>query len=125
MSMTLLGIAGPGLLFFLMFLAGFWLKRTGKPYNTFFLTVHKLTGLAAAVLFVMIVLQVNRAGTLSVSGLIAGVVTVVFFLDALVTGGIISINKPMPEMFLTMHRIFPYLTLGSAAVALYLIFRGP
>jgi len=124
MNITIWRIVGPGLLYLLIFLTGFRLKKSGKPYNMLFLTVHKLTGLAAAVLFVIIVLQVNRAGTLSVPELIATVVTVMFFLDAVASGGLVSVNKPMPEIFLTIHRIIPYLTVSSAALAFYLIFKG-
>jgi hypothetical protein len=44
-----------------------------------------------------------------------------FFLDAVVSGGLLSIGKPMPVAISTMHRITPYLTLFSAAATLYLL----
>ena len=124
MGLKLSWIVGAGLLFLLIFLSGFRLKKSEKPYNTMLLTFHKLFALAAAVLFVFSVLQVNRTAALNVPVLIVSVVTLAFFLDAIVTGGLVSMSRPMPKIFLTLHRIIPYLIVSSAALAFYLIFRG-
>jgi hypothetical protein len=59
--------------------------------------------------------------TLSTIELTAGVVTGLFFLSTIVSGGLLSTGKPMPAVILTMHQITPFLTVFSAAVTLYLL----
>lgn len=49
MGTTQSGVVGTGLLFLFIFLSGFWLSHSGKPYNTLIFTIHKLIGLAAGV----------------------------------------------------------------------------
>ena len=44
----------PIILFFLTVAAGFWVSKTGKPYNTGIFTLHKLLALAAVVLAAMV-----------------------------------------------------------------------
>jgi len=114
-------IVATGLLFLFTFISGYWLSRSGKPFNGIVLTVHKLISLAAAGLLGFVIYQINQVAPLGTIELAAGVVTVSFFLDAVVSGGLLSIDKPMPAAILTMHRIAPYLTVLSAAVTLYLL----
>ena len=124
MSITIWRIVGAGLFFLAVFLSGFWLNKSGKPYNTILLTAHKLIALATAVFFIITILQINRMAHLSVSVLIASVVTVAFFIDAIVSGGLLSASRTRSRIFLTMHQIMPYLTVLSTAVTLYLIYRS-
>jgi len=121
MSTDQIRIAGTGFLFLLTFISGFWLSRSGKPFNAIVLTIHKLISLAAAVFLGIAMYQTNQVAALSTIQLTAGVVTGLFFLDAIVSGGLLSTDKPMPAAILTMHRITPFLTVLSAAVTLYLL----
>ena len=114
-------IVGAGLFCLFIYLSGIWLTRSGKPYNGIVLTVHKLISLAAAVLLGIFIYRTHQVAPLRTVELAAGVVTGSFFLDAVVSGGLLSIGKPMPGVILTMHRITPYLTVVSAAVTLYLL----
>jgi hypothetical protein len=114
-------IVGTGFLFLFTLISGFWLSRSGKPFNVIILTIHKLTSLAAAVLLGIVIYRINQVAPLRTIELAAGVVTGLFFLDAVVSGGLLSIGKPMPAVILTMHRITPFLTVLSAAVTLYLL----
>ncbi|MBN1814612.1 MAG: hypothetical protein JXA14_22420 [Anaerolineae bacterium] len=110
-----------GLVFVVIFASGYWLSRAGKPYNAIVLTVHKLISLAAVVLLVIIMIQSNRVAALSAIELVAGVVTGLFLLSLIATGGLLSIDKQMPAVVLRLHRIAPYLTVVAAAVTLYLL----
>ena len=114
-------IVATGLLFVVTFISGYWLSRSGKPFNGIVLTIHKLISLAAAVLLGTVIYRINQVAPLRTIELAAGVVTGSFFLDAVVSGGLVSIGRPMPAAILTMHRITPYLTVLSAAVTLYLL----
>jgi hypothetical protein len=121
MSINPIQIAGTGLLFLLTFISGFWLSRPGKPFNAVVLTVHKLISLAAAILLGIVIHQINQVAPLRTIELAAGVITGLFFLGAVVSGGLLSTDKPTPVAILAMHRITPFLTVFSAALTLYLL----
>lgn len=123
MSNTLLRIAGTGLFFLVIFLSGFWLSKSGKPFNAVILSVHKLVSVAAIVLLAVTIYQVNRVAELSGTEVIVSVVTGLLFLVTIISGGLLSISKPMPAAILVMHRITPFLTVLSTAVTLYLLGR--
>ena len=114
-------LVGTGLLFLSTFISGFWLSRSGKPFNAIILTIHKLISLAAAVLLGIVIHQIVQVAPLSTIDLVAGVLTVSFFLDAVVSGALLSIGKPMPAAISMMHRISPFLTVFSTAATLYLL----
>jgi hypothetical protein len=121
MSTTQLRVVGAGLFFLFIFLSGIWLSHSGKPLNGIILTIHKLISLAAVVFLVMTIYQINQAAKLSAIELIAGVVTGLLFLGAIISGGLLSTGKPMPATLLMMHQITPFLTVLSTAVTLYLL----
>jgi len=114
-------IIGTGLLYLFIFISGFWLSKSGKPYSVILLTIHKLISLAAVVFLAITIHRINQVARLSAAELIAGVVTGLFFLDAIVSGGLLSTDKPMPVVILRMHQITPLLTVLSTAVTLYLL----
>jgi hypothetical protein len=104
-----------------IFLSGFWLNRSGKPYNEIIFNVHKLIALGAVVLFVITLYRTNQVAALSTIELLAGVVTGLFVLGLFVTGALLSIDKPMPAVVLKLHHIIPYLAVLSTAITLYLL----
>jgi hypothetical protein len=124
MSTGQLRLAGAGLFFLVIFASGFWLSRSGKPYNGILFNVHKLIALGALVLFVMTLYRTNQADALRVAELIAALVTGLLALTLLVTGGLSSIEKPMPEFVVTLHHIAPYLAVISTGVTLFLLGRA-
>lgn len=121
MSTTQLRVVGTGLFFLLIFLFGFWLNRTGKPYSAILFNIHKLLGLGALVFLAITIYQINQAATLNAIELTACLATGLFFLSTIVSGGLVSIDKPMPVPISIMHKLFPYLTVLSTAVTLYLV----
>jgi hypothetical protein len=123
MSTNQLRFAGAGLFFLFIFLSGYWLSRSGKPYSAIILAVHKLISLAAVVLLGVTIRRINQAGTLSTVGLLAAIVTGLFFLGTIITGGLLSIDKTMPAVIRRLHQVTPYLTVLSTAATLYLLSR--
>ncbi|MBN1219830.1 MAG: hypothetical protein JXM69_12955 [Anaerolineae bacterium] len=121
MNATLLRIVVIGLFFLFIFLFGYWLSHSSKLYNVLILTAHKLISLAAVVFLVIIIYQINQVAKLNGVELIAGVVTGLFFLGTIITGGLLSTTKPMPVAILKIHQIAPCLTVLSSAVTLYLL----
>ena len=116
-------VAGAGLSAVFVFISGFWLSRSGKPYNGVVVTIHKLISLAAAFLLGTVIYPASRAVALQPIELTAVVVTGLAFLVTIISGGLLSTDKPMPGITSTMHKITPYLTALFAAVVLVLVLR--
>jgi len=121
MNTDQLRVVGAGLFLLVIFLTGIRLTRSGKPYSMIVLTIHKLISLAAVVLLAITMYQVNQVAKLGAIDLAAGVVTGLFFLGTMATGGLLSLDKPMPAVILRLHQITPFLTVLSTAVTLYLL----
>jgi len=121
MGITQLRVIGAGLFFLFIFLSGFWLSNTGKPFNVILFTIHKLIGVAAVVFLVITVNRIHQVAALSTIELIACVVTGLFFVSTIISGGLVSLDKPMPAAISMMHKLFPYLTVLSTTVTLYLL----
>jgi len=83
--------------------------------------IHKLVSLAAVVFLIITIYQINQVAKLSAIELIASVVTGLLSLGTIVSGGLVSIDKPVPAAISMMHKLFPYLTVLSTAVTLYLL----
>ncbi len=120
MSITALRVTGAILFFVLIFAIGIWLMKIGKPYNGVLLNAHKLISLAAVVLFGVTVYQISKATGLTSIELTATIVTAIFLLAAVISGGLSSI-KAMPLIFLIIHRVTLSLGTVSVGVTLYLL----
>lgn len=110
-----------GLFFLFIFLSGFWLSQSGKPLNSLIFTIHKLIAVAAVIFLATTLHRSNQVAPLSTVALIASAVTGVCFLGTIVTGGMLSIDKEMPEAVLTMHQVTPFLTVLSTTWLLWQI----
>ena len=120
MSPIQLKVVYTGLFFLFICLSGIWLSHSGRPLNVVINTIHKLISLAAMVFLAITLYQMNQAAKLSAIEVIAAAVTGLFFIGAIITGGLLSASKPMPAAVLALHRIIPFLTVASTGVTLYL-----
>jgi len=114
-------LVSSGFFFLFIFLSGFWLGHSGRPLNGLILAVHKLISLAAVVFLITTVTRLQQVAPLSPLQMAAVAVTVVCFLITIVTGGLVSSGRAMPSVVMLFHRLFPYLTILSNAVALFLL----
>ena len=121
MDASQLRIAGAGLFFLFIFLSGYRLRHSGRPYNAIVLTVHKLIAVAAFVLLVITMTRSNREAALNTIELTASVVTGLSFLCLIVTGGLLSIDREMPAVISKLHQIAPYVTLLFTVLILYFL----
>ena len=110
-----------GALFIIIFGAGFWLSRSGKPYNGLLFTIHKLVGLGALVFLGITVSRIGRTQGLQPGQIAAISVAGLSFLVTIVTGGLVSASTTLPAFVTVIHRLFPYLTVLSTAGTLYLL----
>jgi hypothetical protein len=121
MSTTQLRIAGAGLLFLFIFLFGFWLSRSGKPYNQIIFTIHKLIALGAVVFLAVNIYKISQVAPLGGLQIAVIAITALCFVATFVTGALLSIDKVMPEFVLRLHQVTPYLTVLSTAALLFLL----
>jgi hypothetical protein len=130
MNTTQSRIVSAGLFFLFIFLSGFWLSRSGKPYNAIIFNIHKLIGLAAGIFLVVTVYRIHKAVPLGPVQIAALVVTVLIFVATVAAGGLASIdaagnlgniNQSIRAAIPTLHKIFPYLAVLSTAATLYLL----
>jgi hypothetical protein len=109
-----------GILFLLKFFFGFWLNRSGKPYSDVILTIHKLISLGTGVFIVVTARRLRQGVRASTAETGALIVTIFLFLLAIVTGGLLSVDKSMPKVVSLIHLIPPFLAVLSTAVMIYL-----
>lgn len=107
--------------FFLIFLFGFWLRRSGKPYHVVIFNLHKLIALAVLVFLAFTVYRQYQNTALILMESAAAAITGLLFVATIIAGGLISIDKPMPSAIKMIHKLFPFLTVLSAFFALYLL----
>ena len=122
MSLTLKIIIS-SILLLLLLVAGIYIHRTGKPYNTMVFTVHKLFTVAVVVLLAIVFVQVFRSAGLS-SGQIAILsVMILAIVVLMVSGGMMSLDKKQIVM-LWLHRLSTAAFLVCYILFVYRILSG-
>ncbi len=102
-------------LFVLVFVLGFVLQRRGRPHHVLLLTAHKLLALAALILMAITVIRINRVTPLDTIALVATAATAVFFVVAIISGGLVSTDRPAPALARALHWVTPFATIACAA----------
>ena len=117
-------------LFFFVFLFGYILSRTGKPYNSLIFNFHKLIGLAMGIFLIVTVYQVHQTGSFNPMQILSLVITVAIFIILVAAGGFLSIEaggdlKNISHAKLAVisdvHKILPYLAVLATVGTLYLL----
>jgi hypothetical protein len=121
MTLTQSKLVSTGLFFLFIFLSGFWLSRKGRPFSMLLVTIHKLIGLATGVFLALNIYRIHKTAPLSPVQIVAVAVTVLLFAVNVATGSLLSTNKAMPEVVSIINKFFPYLTVVSTGVMLYLL----
>ena len=116
-TQSILGIS----LFLILFLSGFWLSRTGKPYSKLPQAVHKLIGVGMGVFLVLAVYHRHQAVPLSAVEITMVVVTVILFAGLVASGALLTSEKTIPALVFT-HKVLPYLAVISTGVMIYLLY---
>jgi len=114
-------LVGAGML--IVMVLGYLLTRSDKPFPALLLTVHKLIPVAVVVFLVITLVRANREAALSADLWITAAVTILFYLGAIATGGLVSMEKEMPEAVHLLHHYLPYLCLLSTAAMAFLLLR--
>ncbi len=113
-------IVWTGALFILVFLSGLWLNRMGRPINSVVLTIHKLIALGTLILIGVTIYQVNQVNPLTAAAWIAVGLTGLLFVVTIIVGGLLSLEQPVTTVSI-VHKIGPFLTVGSTILTMYLL----
>jgi hypothetical protein len=117
-------MVGMGLLFLCIFLTGFWLSRLGKPYNGGIFNLHKLIALATLVFLILTVKQVRTTIPLTPTMIAGLAISGLCFAATVISGGLVSVGKLLPEAVGGIHKVLPYLSLLSTGGTLYLLLNA-
>ena len=100
-------------------LFGFVLHKTGKPYNTALLTIHKLATIGFVIYFTLILVNFFKTTGTGTIPLLLPVLAVLFILLLLVSGALLSLDRFQPVMLL-VHRVSTIAFLALTAGIFYL-----
>lgn len=107
--------------FVVVFLLGFRLTRSGRPYSGLVLTIHKLVALAALVILALLVGRAARTAPLDAVVWVASLAGAVIFVVAIISGGLLSTDKALPPVVKALHRVSPFLAALASAATLYFL----
>lgn len=82
-----------GLLTILIVISGILLRRSGKPYKTSIITIHKITVVGVIVLVILIYIQHLKVMQFSGFGLFLSIFSYIFLLIAFISGVLLSFDK--------------------------------
>jgi hypothetical protein len=112
-----------GLFLLLVFLSGFIISRSGSPYDTTLLSFHQVMAFAALIFLAISLYRIGRMAAFNAVELMVCVVTGLFFFGAIISGGLIIGEKPIPELAPMFHKLFAFLSAFFAALIFYLLSR--
>ena len=119
-----------GIFFLFILLSGFWVSRSGKPYNGLIFNIHKFIGLGVGVFLIRTVYLTHQAAPLNATQWATIVITVLLFILTVIVGGLLSIlaegglkdmGRSMQATLSMIHKFFPYGIMITTAATLYLL----
>lgn len=119
MDNIVISIAIISVLFVIIFVSGYRLNKTAKPYNTITFNIHKLIGLAVIAVIIVNIYSINQISDLGFTEWISCIIGGLLFLSAVVSGGMLSIDKQMLKTISMIHKIISYLIILTIAIIYY------
>ncbi len=107
--------------FMIIFLSGFWLGKSEKPYNVIVLTIHKLVSVGIIIFIVITCYQFYKVDALNTLELILGLSLILIFLGAIVSGGLLSTDKSIPSFVLVLHRVSSFVSVLLTGMLIFLL----
>jgi hypothetical protein len=113
----------PAVLFLLTISSGFWVAKSGKPYNTAVFTLHKLIALGMTIFATIAVVNVLKVTQIQPVVILLFVLAGLSILALFATGALMSAQKLAGNAWLLIHRVAPFLLAGSVTAAIFLVFK--
>lgn len=110
-----------GIIFLSTLASGVWLSNSGKPLNTVIFTIHKLIALAAAIFTGMAIYNLIKIAEIQFFIVALIVIVGLCVLALFVTGALMSSDKPVNDIFLTIHKVAPFLLAIAMVETIYIL----
>jgi hypothetical protein len=114
-----------GVLGIITLITGVLLSNAGRPLNAVLFNLHKIISVATVVLIIVFVIQLYKAGetkTMLEIGMI--ILTILFFIALVATGGMLSFEREWPAIVLKIHQVLPLVSLAFSAISSYMLIRS-
>lgn len=115
-------IGGLALVFTLV--TGIVLSNLGRPLNSIVFGLHKIIAVGTIVLLGLVVRNYYQTTNLQIQYIVLFVVSGLLLLTLVVTGVLLSFERPVPTAVLRIHQIVPWLTLIVSSITAYLLVNG-
>jgi hypothetical protein len=108
------------LMFLLKVATGIRLQKSGRPVSSAQLNLHKLIALGTVALITMIIRRIYPASGGDPTTVAVIILAGLLFLLAVITGGLVSLEKP-PPFVKGIHKAMPFLTALFTLLSIYLL----
>lgn len=108
-------------LLFLIIITGIWLTKSGRPLNSKIFAIHKIISVSTIVLSFFFISQITKQFGISQMALIFLILTIVFIVSEIVTGTLLSFEKPISTIILLLHKIIPILIIVCSGFLFYFL----
>lgn len=113
----------PGIVFLLTLVFGFWLSRSGKPYNGILFNIHKLIALGGVILTVIQIYSLLNGSQLQTMLVVSLIITGICVVALFASGAFMSIGNLNYQIMKTIHNVAPVLLVIALALTIYLFAR--
>jgi hypothetical protein len=108
-------------LFIFKVASGIWLRISNRPIHPALLNLHKYIALGTIAVIILIVRQSYSEAGANALATGAIVLMAIFSLIAVITGGLVSLEKPTVPAVKLLHKAMPFLTAVFTLLAIYLL----
>ncbi len=114
-----------GIVFILTLVFGFWLSRSGRPYNGLLFNIHKLIALAAVIVTVVQLVGVLKGTDLPVLSIALLALAALCAVGLFVSGALMSAGKLDHALLHTIHSVALAALVIALPSAIFLLGRRP
>lgn len=110
-----------GLALVLTLVSGVVLSSLGRPLNSVVFGLHKIIAMGTIILLGLTIKNQVPTADLQIQQIILIIIAGLLFLTLVVTGILLSFERPVPTAVLRIHQIVPWLTLVVSSVTAYFL----
>ena len=114
-----------GIVFILTLVFGFWLSRSGRPYNGLLFNIYKLIALAAVIVTVVQLVGVLKGTDLPALSIALLALAALCAVGLFVSGALMSAGKLDHALLHTIHRVALAALVIALPSAIFLLGRRP
>jgi hypothetical protein len=115
----------PGIVFILTLAFGFWLSRSGRPYNGLLFNIHKLIALAAVIVTVVQLVRILKSTDLPALSIALLALAAFCAVGLFVSGALMSAGKLDHALLHTIHRVALAALVIALPSAVFLLGQRP